>query len=160
MAETKDKVSIIVFSGDMDKAFAAFNIATGAAASGMEVTMFFTFWGINMLKKSTGRRGASSFMGKMFDMMMPKGPLKLPISKMNMGGMGALFMRKQMAAKKVQPLSAFIEMARDLGIKVVACSMSMDVMEIPKEDLVGVDEYAGVAAFLKEAAESKVTLFI
>ena len=159
-AESRDKVSIIVFSGDMDKAFAAFNIATGAAASGMEVTMFFTFWGINMLKKTTGRRGASSFLGKMFDLLLPKGPAKLPISKMNMGGVGAALMRRQMAAKKVQPLSGFMELARELGVKIVACSMSMDVMEVPKEDLVGVDEFAGVAAFLKEAAESKITLFV
>ncbi len=158
--EQRDKISIIVFSGDMDKAFAAFNIATGAAASGMEVTMFFTFWGINMLKKPTGRKGASSFLGRMFDLMLPKGPSRLPISKMNMGGLGAYFMRRQMAAKKVQPLGEFISMAKELGVKVVACTMSMEVMEIPRDDLLAVDEYAGVAAFLREASESKVTMFI
>ncbi|HHY93411.1 MAG TPA: hypothetical protein GX513_00140 [Firmicutes bacterium] len=158
--EQKDKVAIIVFSGDMDKAFAAFNIATGAAASGMEVTMFFTFWGINMLKKPRERRGASSVLGKMFDLMLPKGPSRLPISKMNMAGLGAYFMRRQMAAKRVQPLSEFISMAKELGVKIVACNMSMEVMEIPREDLVGVDEVAGVAAFLREASEAKITLFI
>lgn len=158
--DVRDKVSIICFSGDLDKALAAFNIANGAAASGMEVTMFFTFWGINMLKKPQGRKGASSLLGKMFDVMLPKGPAKLPISKMNMCGIGAAFMRKQMKNKKVQSLPEFIQMAKELGVKIVACTMSMDVMEIPREDLVGVDEFAGVASFLKEASESKVTLFI
>ncbi|NPV52585.1 MAG: hypothetical protein HPY71_03570 [Firmicutes bacterium] len=158
--DVRDKVSIICFSGDLDKAMAAFNIATGAAASGMEVTMFFTFWGINILKKPEGRKGASTLLGKMFDIMLPKGPAKLPISKMNMGGIGAALMRRQMRNKKIQPLSEFIQMARELGVKMVACTMSMDVMEIPREDLTGVDEFAGVAAFLKEASESRVTLFI
>lgn len=158
--DVRDKVSIICFSGDLDKALAAFNIATGAAASGMEVTMFFTFWGISMLKKPTGRKGAASLLGRMFDLMLPKGPAKLPISKMNMCGIGAALMRRQMRNKKVQALPELIEMARELGVKIVACSMSMDVMEIPREDLVGVDEFAGVASFLREASESRVTLFI
>ncbi|MBC7082730.1 MAG: DsrE/DsrF/DrsH-like family protein [Firmicutes bacterium] len=92
--------------------------------------------------------------------MLPKGPAKLPISKMNMCGIGAALMRRQMRNKKVQALPELIQMARELGVKIVACSMSMDVMEIPREDLVGVDEFAGVASFLREACESRVTLFI
>ncbi|MEW6242862.1 MAG: DsrE/DsrF/DrsH-like family protein [Bacillota bacterium] len=155
-----EKVSIIVFSGDLDKALAAFNIATGAAASGMDVTMFFTFWGINMLKKTGPRKGARTLLGRVFDMFMPKGPEKLPLSKMNMGGMGSVMMRYQMAKKKVQPLAEFISMAKELGVKIVACTMSMEVMEIPAEDLNHVDEFAGVAAFLEEASKSKITLFI
>lgn len=159
-AAVKDKLSMVVFSGDLDKLIAAFTIATGAAASGMEVTMFFTFWGINVLKKEKGRKGAPSFLGKMFDMMMPKNMNKVPLSKMNMGGLGPFFMKKMMKKKRVMSLPEYMQLAKDLGVKILACSMSMDVMDIPKEDLDYVDDFAGVAAFLAEAAESKITLFI
>ncbi|WP_366922678.1 DsrE/DsrF/DrsH-like family protein [Metallumcola ferriviriculae] len=156
----QEKLSIIVFSGELDKALATMNIATGAAASGMEVTLFFTFWGVSMLKKKGPKKGASTILGKMFDKMLPGGPDKLPLSNLNMGGMGSKMMRKQMKSKKVQSLPEFLELAQELDIKMVACTMSMDVMEIPKEDLIDGIEYGGVAAFLNEASESKFSLFI
>ncbi|AKX93186.1 DsrE/DsrF/DrsH-like family protein [Neomoorella thermoacetica] len=158
MAE--DKMAIICFSGDLDKALATFNLATGAAASGMEVTIFFTFWGINLLKKPRGRRGASSLLGRMFDWMMPSGPDRLPLSKFNMAGLGPFFMKKQMRSKKVQAVSEFLALAREMGVKFVACIMSMQVMEIPEEDLIDGVEFGGVAAFLQEAANAKISLFI
>lgn len=156
-----NKVTIVVFSGEMDRALAAFVIASAAAGMGWDVTMFFTFWGLNILKKPTGpKKGAATLLGKAFEFLMPKSAHDLPISKFNMGGIGAKLMVRQMKSKNVQTLPEMMEMARELGVKIIGCGMSMDVMEIPPEDLVGVSEVVGAATFLKEAAESKVTLFV
>ncbi len=158
MHETKNKVTLIVFSGDMDKAMAAFIIATGAAASGMAVTMFFTFWGLQTIKKSvrTGRGLFGKMLGWMLKDINGIGP-----SKMNFGGVGRWMFKKMMKSKNVAMLPELRQMAVDLGVKLQACQMSMDVMEIRKEDLIDeVKDVVGVAAMLEEAQQSTFTMFI
>lgn len=129
----EDKKTIIVFSNDMDKVMAAFVIATGAAAMGDEVTMFFTFWGLNVLRDAKKKAQGKSFLEKMFGAMMPKGVEKLPLSKMNFLGIGPKLMKYMMKKKNVMMLPEMIKQAQELGIKMVACSMSMDVMGIKKK---------------------------
>lgn len=154
------KKTIIVFSGDLDKAMASFIIANGAAAMGDEVTMFFTFWGLNILRKAQKVRVKKNFMEKMFGWMMPRGSEKLGISKMNFGGMGAKMMRMIMKQKNVNTLNELVESAQAMGVKMLACTMSMDVMGLHKEELIDGIEYVGVATYLGEADEANVNLFI
>ncbi len=156
----KEDKSMVVFSGDLDKAIAAFIIANGAAAMGRKVTMFFTFWGLNILRKPEKVRAEKGFMDKMFGMMMPRGSKKLGLSKMNMGGLGAKMIRKVMNNKNISSLEDLIKQAMDSGINIVACTMSMDVMGITKDELIDGIEYGGVAAYLGAAEESDVNLFI
>lgn len=160
MSESHDKKTIIVFSGDLDKAIAAFTIATGAAAMGSQVTMFFTFWGLNILRRPEKVSTKKGLIEKMFEIMMPRGPERLGLSKMNFLGLGPRLMKLVMKKKNVQSLSQLIEMARDLGVKMIACTMSMDVMGITEEELVPGLEFAGVATYLAEASEAGVNLFI
>jgi len=160
VVETPQGKTIIVFSGDLDKVLASFIIANGAAAMGRPVTMFFTFWGLNALRKSDGKTGGKPFMDKMFGSMMPKGTGKLKLSKMNMGGMGTAMMKKVMKDKNVDSLEELMQHALDSGIKLVACTMSMDIMGIRKEELIDGVELAGVASYLGDAEESNVNLFI
>jgi len=155
---TKNKLTMVVFSGELDKLFAAFNIATGAAASGMDVTMFFTFWGLQAIKKST--RTGRSLMGRMLGWFLHDvegvGP-----SKMNFGGAGRWMFKRMMRSRNVTPLRELRALAAELGVKMLACQMSMEVMEIDREGLIDmVQGVAGVAAMLEEAAQSKATLFI
>lgn len=157
---SKEDKSMVVFSGDLDKAIAAFIIANGAAAMGRKVTMFFTFWGLNILRKPEKVKAEKGFMDKMFSMMMPRGSKKLGLSKMNMGGMGAKMIRKVMNNKNISSLEDLIKQAMNSGVNVVACTMSMDVMGIAKEELIDGIEYGGVAAYLGAAEESDVNLFI
>lgn len=152
--------SIIVFSGDLDKAIASFIIANGAAAMGRPVTMFFTFWGLNILRKDRAPKVNKTFMEKMFGMMMPRGSKRLKLSKMNMAGVGPRMIRGIMKKKNVASLEELIEQARNNGVRLVACSMSMDVMGIKKEELIDGIEIGGVAAYLGEAERSNVNLFI
>lgn len=154
------KSTMIVFSGDLDKAIASFIIGTGSAAMGNEVTMFFTFWGLNILRKDQYVPVKKSFFDKMFGKMLPRGPEKLGISKMNMGGLGAKMMKYTMKKKNVVTLKELIEMAQDLGIKMVACQMSMDVLGLSHEEIIDGVEFAGVATYLAEANDAKVNLFI
>ncbi|MBE3588087.1 MAG: DsrE/DsrF/DrsH-like family protein [Thermoanaerobacteraceae bacterium] len=156
----KTKKTIIVFSGDLDRAMAAFVIANGAAAMGDEVTMFFTFWGLNILRRPEKVKAKKGFLQAMFGAMMPRGAGRLGISKMNFGGMGAKMMKMAMRQKNVASLEELIVTAREQGIKMIACTMSMDVMGITREELVDGLEYAGVATYLAEADESNVNLFI
>jgi peroxiredoxin family protein len=156
----KNKLSMVVFSGDMDKIMAAYVIATGAAASGMEVSMFFTFWGLKALQKPGGLTGRG-LMGRMLGLMNRGGLDAIGPSRLNMGGMGRWMFKKMMKQKGVVPLSEFYEMAIDLGVKMMPCQMSMDVMEFdPALFKENVTPAVGVASFLEEAAESKITLFI
>jgi peroxiredoxin family protein len=158
--EKSDKMSMIVFSGDMDKVMAGFILATGAAAMGTDVTMFFTFWGLSAIKKNAISDG-KNIMEKMMGWMLPKNIGGLGLSKMNMGGMGRWMMNRMMKSKKVASLPELLETARELGIKLVACKMSMDVMGIKQEELIDPDmPVAGVASFLESASDSKVSLFI
>lgn len=159
-AATKDKKNIIVFSGDLDKAIASFIIANAAAAMGREVSMFFTFWGLNVLRRSEKISVKKDFMSKMFGMMMPRGSKKLGLSKMNMGGMGAKMIRGVMQNKNIDSLEDLIKMAQQNGVELIACSMSMDVMGIAKEELIDGVRLAGAAAMLANAEESDMSLFI
>ncbi len=152
--------TMIMFSGDLDKAMAGLIIANGAAAMGDEVTIFFTFWGLNILRKAQKINVRKSFMEKMFGWMMPRGAEKLSLSKMNMGGMGTAMMKGIMKKKKVSSLPELIRSAQDMGVKFIACTMSMDVMGIKPEELIEGVEYAGVATYLGEADEANVNLFI
>jgi NADPH-dependent 2,4-dienoyl-CoA reductase/sulfur reductase-like enzyme/peroxiredoxin family protein/TusA-related sulfurtransferase/rhodanese-related sulfurtransferase len=155
-----DGKTIIVFSGDMDKVLASFVIANGAAAMGRPVTMFFTFWGLNVLRKSEPQNIKKPFIDTMFGKMMPQGVNKLKLSKMNMGGMGTAMMRKVMKDKNIDSLEDLIKKAMDNGVKMIACTMSMDVMGITKEELIDGVELAGVGTYLGDAEESNVNLFI
>ncbi|WP_048602285.1 DsrE/DsrF/DrsH-like family protein [Rubeoparvulum massiliense] len=160
MNTSNEKATLVVFSGDLDKAIASFIIGTGAAAMGKEVTMFFTFWGLNLLRKPEQVKLKKTWIEKMFEKMMPRGPEKLGLSKMNYGGLGARMMKAVMKKKQIASLNQLMEMARDLEIKMVACTMSMDVMGIREEELIDGLEFAGVAAYLADAEDGKVNLFI
>ncbi len=155
------KKTIIVFSGDLDKMLAAFVIANGAAAMGDDVTMFFTFWGLNALRKpgSTSSEGKSALQ-KMFGKMLPKTPSDAGLSRMNMGGMGSRMMKKVMQEQHVDSLEQMREIAIEQEITMIACTMSMDVMGLAKEELIDGVEFAGVASYLGDADEANVNLFI
>jgi peroxiredoxin family protein len=155
-----DKKTLIVFSGDFDKVMAAFIIANGAAAMGDEVTMFFTFWGLNVLRKAKRVKVKKNFLQAMFGMMMPRGVGRLGLSKMNFAGMGAMMMKKVMKGQNVSSLEELLAIAKEQGIKLVACTMSMDVMGLREEELIDGLEFAGVASYLGEADEANVNLFI
>ncbi len=152
--------TLIVFSGDLDKVLASFIIANGAAAMGRPVTMFFTFWGLNALRKTQKTTVKKSFIDTMFGKMMPRGTKKLKLSKMHMAGMGTAMMKKVMNDKNVDSLDELMKKAMDNGVKLIACTMSMDVMGIKKEELIDGVTFAGVASYLGEAEESNVNLFI
>ncbi|MHB1392260.1 MAG: DsrE/DsrF/DrsH-like family protein [Clostridia bacterium] len=152
--------TMIMFSGDLDKAMADLIIANGAAAMGDEVTMFFTFWGLNILRRAKKISVRKSFMEAMFGWMMPRGAEKLSLSKMNMGGMGTAMMKDIMKKKRVSSLPELISSAQDMGVKFIACTMSMDVMGIKPEEIIDGVEYAGVATYLGEADQANVNLFI
>ncbi|MFK2825256.1 DsrE/DsrF/DrsH-like family protein [Bacillus sp. B190/17] len=153
--------TLVVFNQDLDKAIASFIIATGAAAMGKKVTMFFTFWGLNILRKDEDvPQEGKDFMEKMFTKMMPAGPKNLPISNMNMGGMGAKMIRQVMEKKNVDSLETLMQNAIDMGVNIVACAMSMDVMGIRKEELIDGVEIGGVAAYLGQAENANLNLFI
>jgi peroxiredoxin family protein len=154
-----NRLSMVVFSGDLDRVLAAFVIASGAAASGMEVSMFFTFWGLTALRQKRESRGKTLFQ-KMMGWMTPVGIRGLGVSKMNFGGIGAKMLRAMMRQQGVPQPEEMAQMARDLGVRIVACQMSMDVMGIHKEELIDGVEVGGVATFLGEATRSKATLFI
>ena len=152
--------TMVVFSGDMDKALASFIIANGAAAMGRPVTMFFTFWGLNILRKPEKQHVKKSAVEKMFGAMMPRGSRKLKLSKMNMGGMGTKMMKRVMREKNVETLENLMKQAMENGVKLVACTMSMDVMGIRKEEIIDGVDFAGVASYLGDAENSDVNLFI
>jgi len=156
----KDNKTLVVFSGDFDKALASFIIANGAAAMGKKVTMFFTFWGLNILRKHEKVSVSKGFMDKMFGFMMPRGAKRLKLSKMNMFGMGTKMMKMVMKNKNVSSLDELIKSAIDSGIEIVACQMSMDVMGLKKEELIDGVKVGGVGYYLGEAEDSNVNLFI
>ncbi len=159
-AQNNDGKTIVVFSGDLDKVLASFIIANGAAAMGRPVTMFFTFWGLNVLRRDKKQPVEKTFMESMFGTMMPRGSKKLKLSKMNMSGMGTAMMKKIMKDKNVDSLDELMQKALQAGVKLVACTMSMDVMGIKPEELIDGVELGGVGAYLGDAEESNVNLFI
>jgi len=158
--KANDSKTMVIFSNDLDKAIASFIIANGAAAMGRKVTMFFTFWGLNILRKPGNAKVKKDLFGTMFGFMMPKGSRKLSLSKMNMGGMGAAMIRFIMKKKNVASLEDLIAQAQSSGIELIACNMSMDIMGIKKEELIEGVQIGGVASFLGSAEESDMTLFI
>ncbi|MEN6412738.1 MAG: DsrE/DsrF/DrsH-like family protein [Veillonellales bacterium] len=152
--------TMVVFSNDLDKAMASFVIANGAAAMGRRVTMFFTFWGLNVLRKSAPTAVKKTFLETMFGKMMPRGSRQLSLSKLNMGGLGGRLMRYMMRTKQVASLEDLMGQAKDQGVRMVACSMSMDVMGIKPEELIDGVEVGGVAAYLGAAETADTNLFI
>ena len=158
---TTGKKTFIIFSGEMDKVLAGFVLSNSAAAMGDEVTMFFTFWGLNALRKEhPPKTHGKSFLQTMFGMMMPRGPKKLALSHMNFAGVGPKLMSKAMRDQNVDCIDEMIATAQEQGIKMVACTMSMDVMGLKPEELIDGLEYAGAATYLGEADEANVNLFI
>jgi peroxiredoxin family protein len=157
----KEKMTLVVFSGELDRALAAFIIATTGASMGMDVTMFFTFWGLNILKKNEGPAGGRGFFRKMMNMMNRGGAKRLKLSKFHMFGMGTGMMKQFMKENKMPTLDEFIVMAQEMGVKMMPCSTSCGIMGI-SDDLFrgGTGDQAGAAFFINEARESKVTLFI
>ena len=155
-----EAATLIVFSNDLDRALASFVIANGAASAGKKVTMFFTFWGLSVIKKPEGVKTTKDFMGRMFGFMLPKSSKGLGLSKMNFAGMGPKMMRFRMKQKQVDSLESMIQSALEAGVKLVACQMSMDVMGVKQEELIEGVEIGGVATYLAEASRSQVNLFI
>lgn len=157
--EQNDK-TFVVFSGDLDKTIAAFIMANGAAAMGRKVTIFFTFWGLNILRNPNKVKVKKTLLERMFGFMMPRGTKKLGLSRMNMGGIGAKMIRGIMKSKNVASLEELIQSAIDHGVRLVACQMSMDIMGIHKEELIEGVELGGVATFLGSGENSDMSLFI
>ena len=160
--QPENKISMIVFSGDLDKALAAFVIAIGSVAMEMEVVMFFTFWGTPLLRDKHKKVKGKDLMGAMFGTMLPKGTGQVKLSKMNMAGMGTSMMKSLMKKKNVASLEQMIETAGELGVKIYVCEMSMDLMGFKREEMISYPDltYCGVAKFLDEAMGSKIQLFI
>ena len=156
----EDRAALVVFDGDLDKVLAAFVIATGAAAAGLETSMFFTFWGLSALKKKGARAASKGFKQRMFGLMTPAGSTGLGTSKLNFFGMGATMLRSMMKEQGIASLEELMGMARDLGVKMTACTMSMDAMGIAKDELLDGLQYGGVAAFMADASRARVSLFI
>jgi peroxiredoxin family protein len=160
MAE-KEKFTLVLFSGDLDKALAAFILATTAASMGMEVTMFFTFWGLNVIKRNEGSLRSKGFKKRMLNILNRGGSNRLKLSRFNMGGLGTWMMKKLMRESKYPSIDEFITMAQEMGIKMIPCSTSCGLLGLPDDAFrSGVMSQAGAAYFLGQARESKVTLFI
>jgi peroxiredoxin family protein len=161
-----DKVTLVVLSGDMDRVMAAFIIATGAASMGMQVTMFFTFWGLNVLRRpgATSSAKASSAKGwlrRMFGVLNRGGAEKLPLSRFHFGGLGTRMMKVVMKRNRMPGIAELMEMAQDLGVRFIACTTTLGLMGITKDTLIeGIDQFAGVSTYLAEAKDAQVNLFI
>ncbi|WP_438318727.1 DsrE/DsrF/DrsH-like family protein [Sporosarcina sp. FA9] len=156
----KKRTTIVLFSGDYDKAMAAYIIANGAAAYDHEVTIFHTFWGINALRKQGFVPVKKGLLEKMFGWMMPRGAEKLGLSKMQMAGMGPKMIKHVMKKHNALTLTQLIEMAQEQEIKMVSCTMTMDLLGLQQDELLDGIEYAGVAAYLADAQHGNVNLFI
>lgn len=159
MSERK-KTTIVLFSGEYDKAMAAYIIANGAAAYDHEVTIFHTFWGLNALRKDEHVDVKKGFIEKMFGKMMPRGADKLALSKMNFAGMGPKMIKHVINKHNAMTLPQLIELSQDLDVKLVACTMTMDLLGIDEKEMIPNIEYAGVAAYLGDAENGNVNLFI
>jgi len=157
---TREKTTIVLFSGDLDKAIAAFIIANGAAAYDHDVTIFFTFWGLNTMRKAEAVAVKKGWLEKAFGWMMPRGANKLGLSRMNMLGMGPQMIKHVMKKHKALSLPQLIELAQEQGVKLVACTMTMDLLGLQENELIDGMELAGVAAYLGDATNAKVNLFI
>lgn len=155
-----DAATIVVFSGDLDKAIAAFIMATGAAAAGLQTSMFFTFWGLSVLKKKGAASGPKGLFERAHALLSPASSLELGTSRMNYFGLGAVMLRKMMRDKQIVSLEELIGLARELDVKMIACTMSLDATGVTREELVDGLAYGGVATYMADAVRSRVTLFI
>ena len=156
----KDKFTIVVFSGDLDKVLAAFILATTSAAMGTEVHMFFTFWGLNVLRKKRFMSG-KNLLQKLMNIVNWGGADRLPLSKHNFLGIGPFMMKILMKQSKVPSIEEFIKMSKEMGIKMIACTTTFSFMGFKKEDFIdGIDAFAGAAAYLSEAREGKLSYFL
>lgn len=160
VSESDHEKTFVIFSGDLDKTIAVFIMANGAAAMGRQVTMFFTFWGLNVLRKPEKVKVKKNFIGKLFGVMMPRGTKKLGLSRMNFGGMGAKMIRSVMKQNGIESVEELMDDAVKHGVRLVACQMSMDIMGITKEELIDGVELGGVATMLGSAEKSDLTYFI
>ncbi|HUJ18269.1 MAG TPA: DsrE/DsrF/DrsH-like family protein [Nitrospirota bacterium] len=158
----ENKISMVVFSGDLDKLLASLIISTGAVAMGMKVRLFFTFWGTAALRDPRKTARGKNLMSRMFGFMLPKGATKVKLSKMNMGGMGSAMMKMLMQKKKVASLEEMLALAGQLGVEICICEMSMGLMGFKREEMIDYPnmKVCGVASFLAEAQTSRVQLFI
>ena len=154
------EATLIVFSDDFDRALASFVLANGAAAAGKKVTMFFTFWGLSVVKRRKAPRVAKDLMGAMFGAMLPKDAGSLALSKMNFGGVGAAMMKSRMKAKRIDQLESMMASALKAGVRMTACQMSMDIMGVSREELMDGVEIGGVASYLDAASGANLNLFI
>ena len=156
-----DRVTIVLLSGDLDRAMAAFIIATGAAAMGMKVTMFFTFWGLNTIRRNGATSQAKDWLRRMFGLLNKGGAEQLPLSRFHFGGLGTRMMQKVMKQNKMPGVPELMETAIDLGVRFIACTTTMGLMGITKDTLIdGIDQFAGVTTYLAEAKHGNVNLFI
>jgi peroxiredoxin family protein len=156
-----DRVTIVVLSGDFDRVMAAFIIATGAAAMGMQVTMFFTFWGLNVIRREGATSGAKDWMRLMFGWLNKGGTGRLPLSRFHFAGLGTNLMKRVMRRHHMPDIAELRETARDLGVRFIACTTTMGMMGVTKDTLIeGVDQLAGVTTYLAEARQGSVNLFI
>jgi len=161
MSENKDRMTIVVFSGELDRALAAFNIANTAASMGMEVTMFFTFWGLNVIRREKGPGGGKVFLQRALGLLNRGGSRRLPLSRLDMLGGGRKAMKALMRRFRMPSLEEMIPMARDLGVRFIACTTSMALMGLSEDDFIPeVDGFAGAATYVEEASRSGVNLFI
>ncbi len=154
-----DRVTIVAFSGDLDKLMSAFIVANGAAAMGSQVSVFFTFWGLAAIKKATVYQ-RKSWLEKMFAFMLPSGPQQTGLSKMNMFGLGPVFLKTIMKKNNVASIPELIDLSKEMGVRLIACQMSMGVMGISREEIIDGVEFGGVGLYLGHATDSRVTLFI
>jgi peroxiredoxin family protein/TusA-related sulfurtransferase len=159
-APARRNKTIVVFSSDLDRVMAALIIANGAAAMGQRVTLFFTFWGLSALRRPDAPILQKPFMARMFGWMLPRGAARLPLSRMHLAGVGKAMMSRVMQAHHVSPVAALLAQAQAQGVRLVACSMSLDVLGLRREELIDGVEIAGVAAYLAEADEASANLFV
>lgn len=160
MTSEHDAAAILVLSGDMDRMFAALSIANGAAAMGMETTLFFSFWAVCALRVKPRESAKKGLIERAIAWALPAGAGTLPVSRMNYGGLGAWFFRWWMKRQHMQTLGEMLEDARDMGVKLVACEVSMQMMGLRRGDLMEGVEFGGVALFVKEARNARLSLFI
>jgi peroxiredoxin family protein len=155
-----DRATLVVFSCDLDRALAAFVIATGAAAAGLQTSMFFTFWGLAILKRKGAPARARNLTERLLALVTPGSSESLGLSRCSFGGLGARMLRKVMKDKTIVSLEELMQVARELDVRMIACTMSMDAMGVGREELMDGLDYGGVATYLADAARSRVTLFI
>lgn len=162
LQETKpERVTIVVLSGDMDRVMAAFIIATGAAAMGMPVTMFFTFWGLNAIRRKGSSSAAKDWLRRAFGFLNRGGAETLPLSRFHFGGLGTKMMKRVMRTNRMPDVPELLQTAQEMGVKLIACTTTLGLMGISKDTLIeGVDQLAGVTTYLAEAKQGSVNLFI